>query len=174
MIRDATPADAAAVATIYNHYIEHTVITFEVDVLTEDDMRARIAKIQGASYPWLIWEDGGQVLGYAYASQFRDRAAYRHSAEATVYLAPDATRRGIGSALYGGLVSRLRAGGAHLVVGGIALPNEASVALHESLGFTRVGTFSEIGRKFDRWIDVGFWHLRLDGGEPHGAESATD
>ena len=137
-------------------------------------MRARIAKANGAGYPWLVWEDGGQVLGYAYASQFRDRAAYRHSAEATVYLAPDATRRGIGSALYRELIARLRAGGAHLVVGGVALPIEASVALHEALGFTRVGTFSEIGRKFDRWIDVGFWQLRLDGGEPQAADGATD
>jgi phosphinothricin acetyltransferase len=161
MIRDAAPADGAAVAAIYNHYIERTVITFEVDALGDDDMRARIAKVQSAGYPWLVWAEAGEVRGYAYASQFRDRAAYEHSAEATVYLAPGATRRGIGSALYGELVSRLRASGTHLVVGGIALPNEASVALHESLGFTRVGTFSEIGRKFDRWIDVGFWQLRL-------------
>jgi phosphinothricin acetyltransferase len=161
MIRDAAPADAAAVAAIYNHYIEHTVITFEVDALGDDDMRARIAKVQSAGYPWLVWDEAGEVRGYAYARQFRDRAAYEHSAEATVYLALGATRRGIGSALYGELVSRLRAGGTHLVVGGIALPNEASVALHESLGFTRVGTFNEIGRKFDRWIDVGFWQLGL-------------
>jgi phosphinothricin acetyltransferase len=161
MIREAAPADAAAIAAIYNHYIEHTVITFEVDPLSDDDMRARIAKVQGAGYPLLVWDEASEVRGYAYASQFRDRAAYEHSAEATVYLAPGATRRGIGSALYGELVYRLRAGGTHLVVGGIALPNEASVALHEALGFTRVGTFSEIGRKFDRWIDVGFWQLRL-------------
>jgi phosphinothricin acetyltransferase len=161
VIRDASPADAPDVAAIYNHYIAHTVITFEVDVLSDDDLRARIAKVQGAGYPWLVSESDGRVEGYAYASQFRDRAAYQHSAEATVYLAPDATGRGVGSTLYRALTERLRAMGIHLVVGGIALPNDASVGLHESLGFRRVGAFSEIGRKFDRWIDVGFWELRL-------------
>jgi L-amino acid N-acyltransferase YncA len=172
MIREARPADAAAIAAIYNHYIEHTMITFEVDVLTDDDMRARIAKVQASGYPWLVWDEAGVARGYAYASQFRERAAYAHSAEATVYFASDSTRQGFGSALYGELVSRLRAGGTHLVVSGIALPNEASVRLHESLGFTRVGAFSEIGRKFGRWIDVGFWQLRLD--DAGAAESATD
>ncbi len=161
MIRDAAPADAAAVAAIYNHYIEHSIATFEVDLLGDDDMRARIAKTQGAGYPWLVWDESGDVRGYAYAGQFRERAAYRYSAEVTVYLAPDAARQGIGSALYGELIARLRADGTHLLVGMIALPNAASVGLHESLGFTLVGTFSEIGRKFDRWIDVGFWQLRL-------------
>ena len=161
MISDAAPADAAHVAAIYNHYIEHTVITFEVDTLGPDDMRARIAKVVGAGYPWLVWREEGEVRGYAYASQFRDRTAYQYSAEATVYLAPDVTRKGVGTALYRELITRLRAQGIHLVVGGIALPNDASVGLHESLGFRHVGTFSEIGHKFDRWIDVGFWELRL-------------
>ena len=174
MIRDATPADAAEVAAIYNHYIEHTTITFEADALSDDDMRARIAKAQSAGYPWLVWADAGELLGYAYASKFRDRAAYRYTAEATIYLAPGASRRGIGSKLYSELIARLRASGSHLVVGGIALPNDASIALHKSLGFTEVGTFSEAGRKFGRWIDVGFWQLRLDDGRPHAAESATD
>jgi len=174
MIRDATPADAAAVAAIYNHYIEHTTITFEADVLSDDDMRARIAKTESAGFPWLVWDDAGKVRGYAYASKFRDRAAYRYTAEATIYLAPGASRRGIGSRLYSELIARLRAGGSHRVLGVIALPNPASVALHKSLGFTHVGSFSEVGRKFGRWIDVGFWQLRLDDGRPHGAESATD
>ncbi len=162
MIRDAIPEDSRSIAAIYNHYIEHTVITFEVDPVSADAMRARVGKVQVAGFPWLVWESDDAVLGYAYASQFRERAAYRHSAEATIYLAPDATGEGIGSALYRALIERLRAAGTHLVVGGIALPNDASVGLHESLGFTRVGAFSEIGRKFDRWIDVGFWQLRLD------------
>lgn len=174
MIREASPADAAAVAAIYNHYIENTVVTFEVDVLSADDMRARMARVHAASLPWLVWDEAGTVRGYAYASKFRDRAAYRYSPESTVYLAPDSTRQGIGTALYAELVSRLRLGGNHLVLGAVALPNEASVALHESLGFTHVGTFSEIGRKFGRWIDVGFWQLRLDGVEFEGAERATD
>jgi phosphinothricin acetyltransferase len=161
MIRDAAPADAAEVAAIYNHYIAHTAITFEVDTLSDDGLRARIAKVQGAGYPWLVSEHDGRVEGYAYASQFRDRAAYHHTAEVTVYLAPEATGRGVGASLYRALIDRLRAMEIHLVVGTIALPNEPSVGLHESLGFRHVGTFSEIGRKFDRWIDVGFWELRL-------------
>lgn len=174
MIRDAIPTDAAAIAAIYNHYIERTTITFEADALGDDDMRARIAKARSGGYPWLVWDDAGELRGYAYASKFRDRAAYRFTAEVTIYLAPGASRQGIGSRLYSELIARLRAAGAHLVVGVVALPNQASVALHESLGFTHVGTFSESGRKFGRWIDVGFWQLRLDDGRPHAEESATD
>ncbi len=165
MIRDATPDDAEAIAAIYHHYVKNTIITFEIDPVSSETTRERIEEVQRAGYPWLVSETDGTVDGYAYASRFRDRAAYQHSAETTIYLAPNSTGRGIGAALYRALLERLRTMPIHLVVGTIALPNAASVRLHESLGFTRVGAFTEIGRKFDRWIDVGFWQLRLDGAD---------
>lgn len=169
-VRTADAGDAAAIATIYNHYIRDTVITFELDELSADDMAARVAKIHGAGLPWLVAEDDGAVLGYAYAGPFRERAAYLHTLEASVYLDADVRGRGIGTALFAELFERLRAltpqqsphAPVHVVVGGVALPNEASVALHERFDMTHVGTFAEVGWKFDHWIDVGYWQVVLD------------
>ena len=161
MIRDARADDAVAVAAIYNHFVANSVVTFEIDSVTDEEMRSRIATVQAEGYPFVVWDESGEISGYAYASRFRDRAAYARSVESTIYLRPDAVGRGIGSALYRDLLERLRGADTHVVVALIALPNPASVGLHESLGFAPVGVFPEIGRKFDRWIDVGFWQLRL-------------
>ena len=169
-LRDASPDDAGAIATIYNHYIRDTVITFELDELADADMAARVAKIQAAGLPWLVAHDDGVVLGYAYAGPFRERAAYVHTLEVSVYLDPDMRARGIGTALFAELFERLRAlteeqsphAPVHAVVGGVALPNEASVALHERFDMTHVGTFIEVGWKFEHWIDVGYWQVLLD------------
>lgn len=169
-LRDATPDDGAALALIYNHYIRETVITFEIDELTDADMAARVKKIQHAGLPWLVAEGDGSILGYVYAGPFRDRAAYVHTLETSVYLDLAARGRGIGTALFAELFSRLADLDAehsphapvHAVMGGIALPNESSVALHERFGMKHVGTFPDVGRKFDRWIDVGFWQATLD------------
>jgi L-amino acid N-acyltransferase YncA len=160
MIRPVTPDDAQALADIYNPYVRDTTITFEEEPVTAGDMAARISLVTKA-HPWLVWEEGGHVLGYAYASVWRARAAYRHSTETAIYLAGDQQGRGIGTALYRALLAELRARGFHLVLGGLALPNEASVRLHERLGFKKAGHMREAGRKFDRWIDVGFWELLL-------------
>lgn len=160
MIRDAKSRDAEQIAAIYNHYIEHTIITFEEEPLSVAIMAERIAQVV-VHHPWLVDEEHGTIRGYAYATQFRPRASYRHSAESTVYLAPNETGRGLGSALYGALLERLRRDGLHNVLGGIALPNPASVALHEKLGFAKVAHFQQVGRKFDTWIDVGYWQLPL-------------
>ena len=161
-IRDARAADAARLAEIYNHYVARTVVTFEVDPVDTDEMRGRVAAVQGDGLPWLVaGDDAGDVIGYAYATRWRVRAAYRHSVESSIYLAPDAVGHGIGRTLYQCLLERLRVGGLHTVIGGAALPNPASVALHETLGFTRVARLREVGRKFDRWIDVGYWQLQL-------------
>lgn len=161
-IRDASAADAARLAAIYNHYVARTVVTFEVDPVETDEMRGRVAAVQGDGLPWLVAaDDAGDVIGYAYATRWRARAAYRHSVESSIYLAPDAVGRGVGRSLYQRLLERLRADGLHTVIGGAALPNPASVALHEALGFTRVAHLREVGRKFDRWIDVGYWQLQL-------------
>jgi len=160
MIRAVTPADAQALADLYNPYVRDTTITFEEEPVTAEEMAIRIAKVT-AGHPWLVWAEGDRVLGYAYASVWRARPAYRHSTETAIYLAPDQQGRGLGIALYRALLDELRARGFHLVLGGVALPNEASARLHERLGFQKVGHMREAGRKFDRWIDVGFWELLL-------------
>lgn len=163
-IRPAAAADADAIAAIYNRYIATSIATFEEEAVAGDEMRARMATVAGAGLPWLVAEDGGRVTGYAYATKWRGRPAYRFSCEITVYLAEDTLGQGIGTALYGALFELLEAQGLHLVIGGIALPNEASVALHERFGMTKVAHFHEVGFKFGRWVDVAFWERRLSGG----------
>jgi L-amino acid N-acyltransferase YncA len=160
MIRQATFDDAAAICGIYNPYVADSVITFEEEAVSVQAMRSRIADVT-ERYPWLLFEQDQQIAGYAYATAWRARAAYRHSVESTVYLSPRFQRQGIGTKLYRELLSRLRAQAVHQVIGGIALPNAGSVALHEALGFKKVAHFTEVGRKFDRWIDVGYWQLAL-------------
>jgi L-amino acid N-acyltransferase YncA len=160
MIRDARTADAAAIAAIYNAYVADTVISFEEEAVRDSEMAQRVATIQ-ERYPWIVWEEEGTILGYAYYGPFRTRAAYRNSAESTVYLRQGELGRGIGSALYAELILRAKAAGLHALLGGIALPNEASVRLHEKFGFRKVAHFVAVGRKFERWIDVGFWELLL-------------
>jgi phosphinothricin acetyltransferase len=160
-IRDATAADAPAIAAIYNHYIRETVVTFEEEPVSGAEIARRVEKVQSASLPWLVAEAGGRVVGYAYAGPWHVRSAYRFSVEITVYLAADQVGRGIGSKLYEALFSRLRARRIHAAIGGIALPNDASVALHEKFGLRKVAHFDEVGFKFDRWIDVGYWQRNL-------------
>ena len=160
-IRPAAPAHASAIATIYNHYIVSTTVTFETECVTAADMQARIEETQSASLPWLVAEEGDRVLGYAYASKWKGRCAYRYSVESTVYLDAECIGRGIGKALYSTLIDDLRERGMHAVIGGVALPNAASIALHEALGFRKVAHFEQVGFKQDRWIDVGYWQLLL-------------
>ncbi len=159
-IRDATTADAPCIAAIYNHYVRETVVTFEEDPVADYEMARRIAETMVA-YPWLVWEDGGGVAAYACASSWKRRSAYRFAAESTIYAAPDATGRGIGSQLYPALIGAMRLRGLHCAIGGIALPNPASIALHEKLGFVPIGRFRQVGFKFGRWVDVGYWELVL-------------
>lgn len=159
-IRVATLGDARAVCTIYNHYVEATVVTFEEEPVAESAMAERIREVQ-TRLPWLIAEGGGEILGFAYARPWHTRSAYRLSVESTIYLWSEATGRGIGTALYRALVEDLRARGLHSAIGVIALPNAKSVALHEKLGFVRIGVLSEVGWKLDRWVDVGHWQLML-------------
>jgi L-amino acid N-acyltransferase YncA len=160
MIRLATVGDSTQLCDIYNHYILETTITFEEQVVTAADMAQRIQDtLQGL--PWLVWDDGTQVLGFCYASKWKGRCAYRYSVESTVYVRPEATRQGIGSQLYRALLDDLRKRKLHTVIGGIALPNASSVALHEKFGFEKVAQFKQVGNKFDEWIDVGYWQLLL-------------
>ena len=157
-IRSATAADAAAIAAIYNWYIEHTVVTFEVEPLPAAEMARRIESVQ-ETHDWLVLEHRAEVLGYSYAARYHARAAYRFAAESTIYLRNGLGGQGLGTRLYPELIRRSFARGMRHLIGGIALPNDASVRLHEKLGFVKVSHLREIGFKFERWIDVGHWQL---------------
>jgi L-amino acid N-acyltransferase YncA len=161
-IRPATPADAERICAIYNHYIATTTISFEEDPVPAADMSQRIADVAAAKLPWLVMLEEDKLIGYAYATKWRVRAAYRFAVESSVYFDPAYAGQGGGRALYEALLAELRQRELHLVIGGIAQPNEASVRLHERLGFIKVAHFSEVGLKFGRWVDVGYWQLKLN------------
>jgi len=166
-VRIATEDDALAVATIYAPYVRDTVISFEEVPPSEDEMRGRIRNIL-RTHPFLVYEDDDRVVAYAYASQHRERAAYRWSTDVTVYAAADVHRRGIGRALYRRLLEILVRQGFHAAFAGITLPNEKSVGLHEAMGFGFIGTYHEVGFKFGAWRDVGWWGLALESGPSCG------
>jgi L-amino acid N-acyltransferase YncA len=161
-IRDALPADAAAVAAIYNHYVVHTIATFEEEPVDAVEVARRIEAVRPASLPWLVAEVDGRVAGYAYAGPWKARIGYRFTVEISVYLDPGAGGRGLGSALYARLFEMLVDRGIRCIIGGIALPNDASVALHEKFGMRKVAHFSRNGIKFGRWIDVGYWQRVIE------------
>lgn len=161
LIRAAGPADAAAIAAIYNPYVTDSIITFEESVVSAAEMSQRISERLAAGHPWLVAETDAGVVGYAYAGPWRSRVAYRFVLESAVYVAEPAMGHGIGRTLYLALFDALRAAGIRAVMGVISLPNPASVAFHERLGFVKAGHFPRVGYKFDRWIDVGYWQLDL-------------
>jgi L-amino acid N-acyltransferase YncA len=160
MIRLATESDAPACLRIYAPNVTHTAISFELEVPAVEEMARRIAA-KSPRYPWLVLEEGADVLGYAYAGTYRDRPAYQWSVEVSVYVAAEARGRGVGRRLYTALLALLRRQGFVTAYAGIALPNEASVRLHESLGFTPIGFYRNAGFKLGRWHDVGWWQLQL-------------
>ncbi|MEM7706648.1 MAG: arsinothricin resistance N-acetyltransferase ArsN1 family B [Pseudomonadota bacterium] len=171
MIRDATEADALALCEIYNHYIAHSLATFETEPLAVSEMARRIAATT-ADFPWLLGESNESIAGYAYATRWKPRQAYRHTVESTVYLSPEAAGQGMGTRLMCALLQRLEGQGVHAVLAGIALPNDPSVALHEKLGFTKVAHFRQTGRKFDQWVDVGYWEKTMS--EAPDAATSSD
>lgn len=156
MIRCAVPGDAVQICAIYNPYIVDSTITFEETLVSIEEMAQRIRDVSKQGR-WLVDERGGRIVGYAYATPWRVRSAYRFSVESTVYVAPDAARQGVARGLYEALLAALQEDGIHAVIGGIAQPNLASVALHERLGFEKIAHFKEVGQKFGKWIDVGYW-----------------
>lgn len=164
-IRIAVPSDAAAIQAIYAPFVERTAISFELDPPSIEEMAQRISSTL-ATYPYLVAERNGEVIGYAYASQHRAREAYRWSVDVTVYVSPQAHRSGIGRGLYDRLLSILQCQGFHAAYAGIALPNIGSVRLHESLGFIHIGTYPEVGFKHGRWHDVGYWRKSLNDVSP--------
>lgn len=160
MIRKAKNSDAESISDIYNNYVLNTKITFEEDLVSQSEMELRIIDIT-ESLPWLVFERDGSILGYAYASKWKDRCAYRNTVESTIYLKSNEVGKGIGTALYKELIEELKKRKIHAIIGGIAIPNHSSVSLHERFGFEKVAHFKEVGYKFDQWIDVGFWQLLL-------------
>lgn len=160
-IRAVAAADAGSIAEIYNHYITDTVVTFEEQPVSRAEMAERIHEIVSAALPWLVVELDGRVAGYAYASKWKGRSAYRFTNEISVYLDRNHLGLGLGSRLYTELLPILAGRGMHAVIGGIALPNPASAALHEKFGFEKVAHFREVGFKFGQWIDVGYWQRTL-------------
>lgn len=161
MIRNININDAKEISEIYNYYIKNTIITFEENPVSETEMAERI-KSQKPNLPWIVFEENNEIIGYAYASEWKSRCAYKFSIESTVYLKTNKTRKGIGSILYKELINQIKQSDIHAIFAGIALPNEASIALHEKLGFNKVAHFKEVGYKFNKWIDVGYWELVLD------------
>jgi L-amino acid N-acyltransferase YncA len=160
-LRAATADDAAAIAAIYAPYVEGSIVSFETEAPDAATMRGRI-EAGGDLYPWLAAVDeGGMLAGYAYASPFRPRPAYRYTVETTVYVRHGLHRRGVGSLVYRPLLAILEAQGFTQAFGAITLPNDASVALHERLGFVRAGTYAKVGWKQDGWWDVGLWQRAL-------------
>jgi len=160
-VRQALPSDAEAMSRIYNHYVRETINTFEEEPISPEEMTKRLEAVLSSGLPWLVGEHGGEICGFAYASKWKGRGAYRFAAETSVYIDPNRVGHGHGTRLYGGILSILEDRRVHAAIGGIALPNEASIALHEMLGFEKVAHFREVGYKFNRWIDVGYWQRLL-------------
>ncbi|HYE29465.1 MAG TPA: GNAT family N-acetyltransferase [Allosphingosinicella sp.] len=160
-LRSATPDDAAAIADLYASYVTGSAVSFETEAPDAEAMRARIEGT-GALYPWIAAEAGdGTLLGYAHAARFRERSAYRFTVETTIYLRPETAGRGLGRRLYAPLIATLEAQGFTQAIAAITLPNPASVALHERLGFGQAGTYLEVGWKLGAWHDVGLWQRAL-------------
>ena len=163
-IRPARPEDAAAIAAIYAPFVLTGTVSFETEAPDARQMRSRMAASDGL-YPWIVATNGdeeGGVLAYAYAGKFRDRPAYKYVVETSIYVSGSAERQGVGRLLYEALVDTLLAQGFTQAIGVIALPNEGSIGLHESVGFRRAGVYREVGYKNGRWIDVGFWQCQLN------------
>ena len=160
IVRLAGPADAGAVAAVYAPYVTDSFVSFETEAPDEAEMRRRIESGAGL-YPWLVAEVDGGLAGYASASAFRPRAAYRYAVETSVYLDRDQIGRGLGRALYERLLDLLERQGFAQAIGAISLPNEASVRLHEALGFAPAGVYRQVGWKCGRWLDVGLWQRAL-------------
>lgn len=162
MIRPARIEDAPQIAAIYRHYIQSTSVSFEEVAVSDNEMATRIQGVQAAELPWLVAAQDAVILGYAYATPWKSRQAYRHSVEITVYLRMDTLAKGLGSSLYATMFKALQERPVHAVVACIALPNAHSVALHEKFGMRKVAHFPEVGYKFGEWLDVGYWQVNLD------------
>lgn len=160
MIRRVKLQDAKAITTIYNEYVEHSVATFDTEPLREEDMRSRVAEI-AARFPYFVYEEDGRVTGYCYAHLWKERDAYKHTLETTVYMAPGYLGKGIGKMLMQRLIEECKREGYHALIACITEGNAASDSLHLGLGFKQVSHFEKVGLKFGRWLDVVDYELLL-------------
>lgn len=157
-IRPVNISDAAPIAEIYNFYVENSHCTFETEAVKAEEMRERIGEII-KKYPYFVAEENGAIVAYAYAAPYKSRCAYDLSTEVSVYVKNAAKGKGLGTELYEKLFTELSKTDIHAIIAGIALPNDASINLHERFGFEKVAHFREVGFKFGKWIDVGYWEL---------------
>ena len=165
-VRPSTDADLAAITAIYAHYVRHSTATFEVDPPTLEDMRARRAEVLARGLPWLVLEDAGQVVGYAYCNWFKPRPAYRYSAEDSIYLAPGTAGRGLGRVLLQALVDAARTAGVRKLIAVIGdSANAGSIGVHRRIGFQDVGLIRACGWKFERWLDIVLMEMPLGDGD---------
>ncbi len=161
MIRNVKLSDAYAISNIYNYYIENTIITFETDIFDVAKTEKRIKKILEKGFPYIVYEENGEVIGYAYAGIWRERKAYEITLETSIYIDHNKLGSGVGSKLYQELIEKSREIGIHSLIGVVSVPNESSKRLHLNFGFKLLGVFTEVGQKFDKYIDVEFWQLML-------------
>ncbi|MEH2301621.1 MAG: arsinothricin resistance N-acetyltransferase ArsN1 family B [Nostoc sp.] len=164
-IRLANQSDALKMLAIYAPVVGETSISFEIEPPSETEFQGRIKNYQ-QQMPWLVYQINGELLGYAYATPYRTRAAYQWSVESSVYVNVEHRRKGVAKALYSSLFQLLQLQGFYNVFAAIALPNPASVAVHEAVGFSPVGVFCRVGYKFSEWHDVGWWQLSLQPEQP--------
>jgi phosphinothricin acetyltransferase len=157
-IRKVEIQDARQIAEIYNFYVLNTHHSFENEAVSVNDMMDRIEAIT-ETCPFLVCEEEGEIIGFAYGTHYKPRSAYRHSVEVSVYIKDGANRKGIGTRLYKDLFAELDKMNVHAIIAGISLPNEASIKLHENFGFEKVAHFREVGFKMERWVDVGYWEM---------------
>ncbi|WP_425462180.1 N-acetyltransferase family protein [Litorilituus sediminis] len=167
-IKSVSASHASDIANIYNYYVSNSIATFEEELVSTAQIQQRINSVIKGKLPWLVIMQADPVtgkeyvLGYAYASQWKERAAYRFSVEVSIYLAANQEAKGLGTKLYSTLFTALKSADIHAIIAGISLPNQASIALHEKFGFEKSAHFSQVGFKFNQWIDVGYWQVRRD------------
>ena len=160
MIRPVNLNDTEELLDIYNYYVLNSIVTFDDEAVSIDTFKDEIARIN-TDYPFIVFEENSEILGYAYGSRWRPKPAYKHTVESTVYVKHDVLGKQIGTKLYTELLSQLKERNYHIVLGSLTLPNDSSVKLHEKLGFKQVAHFKEVGLKFGKWLDVGFWQLHF-------------
>jgi phosphinothricin acetyltransferase len=156
VIRTVKNSDIPFICDIYNYYIKNSTATFEEDPVDETEVDKKVKEVT-KNYPWIVFEENDIVTGYSYAYKWKNRAAYKNSAESAVYVHKDYFGKGMGNKLLEKLIEEVKSRNIHCLIGGIALPNEPSIALHEKFGFKKCAMFKEVGFKFGRWIDVGYW-----------------
>ena len=161
MIRPFESKDIEELLEMYNYFVLHSTATFDIEPLALETFAEKLIRIDN-DFPFIVFEEEGEILGYAYGSKFRPKPAYNTTVESTVYVKHDTQRKKIGSLLYEELIEQLKAANFHTVLGVLTLPNDASVRLHEKFGFKQVAYLKQVGYKFDTWLDVGFWQLNLD------------